>query len=83
MKRKIVVTLLGIICLIPSILSYAKNRQEKSVYPVLLQVVSCEGSVQEGFRVRLKNSQGFIYTCAWENGDMDAGDFYTCIMDTQ
>lgn len=84
MKRKTVIMLLGIVCLIPSIFAYAENRQKKyDFYPALLQVVSCEGSVESGFQVKLKNSQGFIYSCTWEDGDMDAGDFYTCIMDTQ
>lgn len=50
-------------------------------YPTLLQVVSCEGTVQDGFTVRLRNCHGFVYTVTWEDGDMDTGDFYTCIMD--
>lgn len=77
MKRKIVIMLLAAMCIIPSI--FTKNHH--SFYPTLLQVVSCDGSVQDGFTVKLKNCHGFVYTVTWDSGDCDAGDFYTCIMD--
>lgn len=57
------------------------HKPVAGTYPVLLQVVSCEGTVQDGFTVRLRNCHGFIYTVTWEDGDCDTGDFYTCIMD--
>lgn len=83
MRSKVVRTVLGLLS-VAGVAFAGMDFTHKPVpktYPVLLQVVSCEGTVQDGFTVRLRNCHGFVYTVTWEDGDMDAGDFYTCIMD--
>lgn len=80
MRRILVGAILGLLT-VCGIGFIGQSKLVTHTYSTLLQVVSCEGSVQDGFIVKLKNCHGFIYTVTWEDGDCDTGDFYTCIMD--
>lgn len=64
------------------------RRQESTQYPALLQVTSVQGlghgqepDWEAGFLVCLTNSHGFSYRYHAEDGDLEVGDFYACIMD--
>lgn len=83
MRRRVIGAILGLLSIAGVVFAGSgfTHKPAAGTYPVLLQVVSCEGTVQDGFTVKLKNCHGFVYTVVWEDGDCDTGDFYTCIMD--
>lgn len=83
MRKKVIGAILGVLSVAGVVIAGTgfTHKPAAGTYPVLLQVVSCEGTVQDGFTVTLKNCHGFTYTVEWESGDCDTGDFYTCIMD--
>lgn len=86
MFKKILGVILGISCF-AGIVSWVSAKPAAMEYPVLLQVTAVQGlghdeqsDREEGYLVCLKNSQGFVYRVHTEDGDLELGDFYVCIV---
>lgn len=87
MKKNIISILTGI--MVSGVLAcpLCHRPLQENTYPVLLQVTAVQGlghddasDIHDGYLVCLKNAHGFVYRVHMEDGDMELGDYYSCIM---